>query len=31
MLEKKGIARELIKKHQDHQEWILPSEKDQKN
>ena len=25
---KKDIANELIKKHQNHQVWILPSEKD---
>ena len=25
---RKDIASKLIKKHQDHQEWILPSEKD---
>ena len=25
---RKGIASKLIKKHQDHQEWILPLEKD---
>ena len=30
-LGKKDIAGEVIKKHQDHQEWTLPSDKDYKN